>query len=282
MRSLMTKTIDPEDVRTIEVGEAQISYHDVGSGPVLLCIHGGAPGATGWGNFGHNVAAFSKRFRTLVVDLPGFGGSDRVAAEAGTLRAHAAVFAKMLTCLGVAKAHVLGLGSGGAVAMRMAIDHADLVDRLVLVSSAGSLSLTEVSPTDGLRAIRDYYRGSGPSMAKMRHYLKVSMYDAALVTDELVAERYEESVRPSVVAAAMEKAPAHPSDAVWKELDRVTARTLVVWGRDNRVKNYDHGTFLLSRLPDAELHVFSRTGLSVPFERPRRFESLVEEFLTAD
>jgi 4,5:9,10-diseco-3-hydroxy-5,9,17-trioxoandrosta-1(10),2-diene-4-oate hydrolase len=278
----MDATTDPENLRTIEVGGARIRYHDVGSGPVLLCIHGGAPGATGWGNFGHNVPAFSERFRTLVVDLPGFGASDWVPAEAGKLRSHADVFAQMLSLLGVAKAHVVGLGSGGAVALRMAIDHADLVDRLVLVSSAGSLSSSEASPTEGIRAIRDYYRGSGPSMEKMRHYLELSMYDAALVTDELVAERYAESVRPAVVDAATKKAPAHPSDAVWKELDQVTARTLVVWGRDNRVKNYDHGIFLLSRLPDADLHVFGRTGLSVPIERPRRFEGLVTEFLTAD
>lgn len=282
MRILMRTTSDTETVHTTEVGGARISYHDVGSGPTLLCIHGAAPGATGRGNFGHNVTAFSQRFRTIVVDLPGFGGSEWIQADAGERRAHADVLAELLTLVGVAKAHVVGLGSGGAVAMRMAIDHADLVDRLVLVSSAGSLSLSEASPTEGLRAIREYYRGDGPSMEKMRHYLQMSMYDDALVTDKLVAERYEESVRPAVVAAAMKKASPHASDPVWKEVDQVTARTLVVWGRDNRVKNYDHGLFLLSRLPDAEFHMFGRTGLSVPFEQARRFENLVQGFLTAD
>lgn len=63
----------------VQVGDVKIHYHEAGTGPVLLMIHGGAPGAYGWGNFGPNLAALSKHFRTLIVDLPGFGWSDTFA-----------------------------------------------------------------------------------------------------------------------------------------------------------------------------------------------------------
>ena len=275
----MSNEVEPRAPRTARVGDAEVSYHAAGEGPALLLVHGGAPGATGWGNFGQNVPFFASRFRTIVVDLPGFGGSDWVPTGEGKLRAHASVLVGLLARLEISSAHVVGLGSGGAVAMRMALDHPEVVDRLVLVSSAGGLSMFEAAPTQGLQAIRDYYRGSGPSLEKMRRYLEASIHDRGLVTDDLVAERYRESVRPTVLEAAGRRSTSHPSDAVWKEAERITARTLVVWGRDNRVKAYDHGLFLASRIPDAEFHLFSRTGLSVPLERARRFEQLVDRFL---
>lgn len=278
----MRNAVEPVQPRTVRVGEAMVSLRAAGEGPALLLVHGGAPGATGWGNFGQNVPHFASRFNTIVVDLPGFGGSEWVPTEDGKLRAHASVLTGLLAQLHLPKAHVVGLGSGGAVAMRMAIDHPDVVDRLVLVSSAGGLSLFEPAPTEGLRAIRDYYRGEGPSLEKMRRYLEASIFNSDLITDDLIAERYQESVRPAVVEAAARKSGSHPSDAVWKDADRISARTLIVWGRDNRVKAYDHGLFLLNRIPDAEFHLFSRTGLSVPTERARRFVSLVEQFLVAE
>ncbi|MBS4751272.1 alpha/beta fold hydrolase [Nocardioides sp. zg-ZUI104] len=278
----MNDAIDPAAPRTVRVDGADVAYHESGSGPALLLVHGGAPGATGWGNFGQNVPFLASRFRTIVVDLPGFGGSEWVPTPEGRMRAHAAVLVGLLERLEVPSAHVVGLGSGGAVAMRMALDHPERVDRLVLVSSAGGLAMFEPAPTEGLRAIRDYYRGAGPSPEKMRRYLEASIGDPDLITDDLVAERYRESVRPSVLEAAGRPSPGHPSDAVWKEADRIAARTLVVWGRENRVKGYDHGLFLASRIPDAELHLYSGAGLSVPLERARRFEHLVERFLTID
>ena len=63
--------------RFVQAGEVRVHYHEAGDGPVLLCIHGGAPGAFGWGNFGRNLPALARHFRTLVVDLPGYGLSDK-------------------------------------------------------------------------------------------------------------------------------------------------------------------------------------------------------------
>jgi 2-hydroxy-6-oxonona-2,4-dienedioate hydrolase/4,5:9,10-diseco-3-hydroxy-5,9,17-trioxoandrosta-1(10),2-diene-4-oate hydrolase len=100
------------------------------------------------------------------------------------------------------------------------------------------------------------------------------MYDASLVTDELVEERYQ----ASLTGAPAEGSPAN--EPLWQRLHEITAPTLVVWGRDNRVQGFDNALFMLQRIPDVELHLFGRTGLWVPFERARRFEALVTDFLT--
>ena len=66
---------------------------------------------------------------------------------------------------------------------------------------------------------------------------------------------------------------------MWRDVDRISARTLVVWGRDNRVQGYDNALFLLNRIPDVQVHLYGRTGLWVPFERTDEFNALVVGFL---
>jgi 4,5:9,10-diseco-3-hydroxy-5,9,17-trioxoandrosta-1(10),2-diene-4-oate hydrolase len=263
---------DP-DGQYVAVGGASLHYHERGSGPALLCIHGGAPGADGWGNFGQNVPALAKHFRTLVPDLPGYGRSGTPAVPGGQYEQQAHAFAAMLGELGVTKAHLVGMATGGGVAVALAIHYPELLDRLVLVSSAGGLPLFSPTPSEGQKLIRDYYRGDGPSLEKMRRYLQMMLYDKSLVTEELVRDRYEKSLYTRT-------SDAGPREELWQDLDLVTAPTLIIWGRDNRVQGYDNALFMLNRIRDADLHLYGHSGLWVPFEQQQKFEDDVITFLT--
>ena len=265
--------------RFAQAGDVRVHYHEAGEGPVLLCIHGGAPGAFGWGNFGRNVEELSRHFRVIVVDLPGYGKSDKPDVGSGRNAMYAEVMAALLESLGIDRANVLGMATGGAVAIRLAVERPDVVDRLVLVSSAGGQTMF------GLRrkvtASQVYYGGNGPTPEKMHEYLSQLLYDPSLITEEVVRERYEASVEPEF----MEKAPEgrtstrHTPEDLWKRLDEIQAETLIVWGRENRAQSYENGVFMLSRIPRAQLHVFGECGLWVPFEKPAEFNSLVTGFI---
>ena len=251
----------------------RLHLHEAGTGPLLLLIHGGAPGAFGWGNFGQNIDAFADRFRTVIVDLPGYGRSESPTIEGGRYATYARVFAALIGELGADRAHVVGMATGGAAAIALAVDYPHLVDRLVLVSSAGGLPMFTPMPSEGQKAIRAYPQGEGPTREKMRAYLEMMMYDASLITDDLVEERYQASLTGAPAESASNNEP------LWQRLHAIAAPTLVIWGRDNRVQGYDNALFMLQRIPDVELHVFGRTGLWVPYERARRFEAVVTDFL---
>lgn len=260
--------------RTVVAGGTKVHLHEAGTGPLLLLIHGGAPGAFGWGNFGQNVDTLARSRRVVVVDLPGYGRSERLpdaAVEAGRYAAYAGVFADLVRELGETSADVVGLATGGAVAMAMAIHHPDVVHRIVLVSSAGSLPLFTPTPSEGQKVVRAYYTGEGPSREKMRAYLAMMLADPALITDELVEERYQASLTKVDDIGSPEQ--------LWARVHEITAPTLVMWGRDNRLQGYDNALFLLQRIPDVEVHLFGRTGLWIPYERAARFESLLAGFL---
>jgi pimeloyl-ACP methyl ester carboxylesterase len=73
--------------------------------------------------------------RSLLVDLLGFGISDRPESFPYTLEAHADALAAALRAAGVEGADVVGHSMGGAVAMVLAHRHPGLVARLVLVDA---------------------------------------------------------------------------------------------------------------------------------------------------
>lgn len=274
-----------ETSKFVQAGDVRVHYHEAGSGPVLLCIHGGAPGAFGWGNFGRNMDALSKNFRTLIVDLPGYGKSDKPQVSGGRYGFYARVFKDMLAALNIEKAHVIGMATGGGAAMMMAMQTPELVDKLILVSSAGGMPLFQLNPSEGQKVIQGYYGGEGPSIEKMRRYLQMMMYDQSMITEELIQERYEASVQPEFMVQAPEGRGAENqqvTEPVWKDMEKIKAKTLVIWGRDNRVQSYDNALFMLARIPDVQLHIYGKTGLWVPWERADEFNNLVTHFLKED
>jgi 4,5:9,10-diseco-3-hydroxy-5,9,17-trioxoandrosta-1(10),2-diene-4-oate hydrolase len=267
--------------RFVQANDVKVHYHEAGTGPVLIAIHGGAPGAFGWGNFGRNMEALSKHFRTIIVDLPGYGQSDKPPIEGGQYGFYSRVFAAMMEALGIKKAHLMGLATGGGAAIKMALDWPDRIDRLVLVSAAGGLSMFQSQPTEGMKVIRSYYGGEGPSREKMRAYLEMIMFDHSLITDELIDERYQASIDPAFMVQAPEGRPgSSPTvEPLWKDLERIKARTLVVWGRENRVQGYENALFMFNRIPDVQMHIYAGAGLWIPWEKANAFNQEVIGFL---
>jgi len=70
-------------------------------------------------------------------------------------------------------------------------------------------------------------------------------------------------------------------DPLWKELDKITAPTLLLWGRDDRTITLDGASAMLKLIPTVELHVFGDCGHWVQVERKAEFERLVRDFLGA-
>ncbi|SHL46743.1 alpha/beta fold hydrolase [Actinacidiphila paucisporea] len=105
-----------------------------GAGPARVHVHGlGA--ATG--PYTAHLSAYPELGgrRTLYVDLPGFGISDRPAGFGYSLEDHAAALAAVLDAAGVRGAEVVGHSMGGSVAIVLAYRRPDLVSRLVLAEA---------------------------------------------------------------------------------------------------------------------------------------------------
>ena len=270
----------------VDVLGGRIAYHDVGAPaggrtPVVL-IHGGGPGASGFSNFSRNVAPLAERERVLVIDLPGYGGSDNREIEGSMFDLLSTVLVGFLDALGIDKASLIGNSLGAGTALRTALDHPARVERLVLMGAGGSLPIHSVYPTPGLMKMFGYYGGDGPSERKLRAILDELVYDPRLIPPELFAARLAASMRPDVIAnpPLRQRAAALARDDLWREpLYRVKHPVLLIWGREDKVIPLDAAFLYARTLPNAELHVFPRCGHWAQWEKADAFNALVAAFL---
>jgi 4,5:9,10-diseco-3-hydroxy-5,9,17-trioxoandrosta-1(10),2-diene-4-oate hydrolase len=282
MGGLMSMAKEP-DGKYIHAGNLKIHYHESGSGYPLICIHGAGPGATGWSNFKGNVGDLSKHFRTLLIDMPQYGKSDKPIIKASRQSYLANSIRDFMDSMGIKRAHFIGNSMGGQAALKLAIDYPEKVDRLVVIGSGAikAGSIFQPMPLEAIRNISNYYKGEGPTPGKMREVLESLVYDRSKITNDLVQERFEVSNDPELVEL-FGRQPAGPQDDLYADLPNLKAKTLIVWGQDDRAGALDVGLLMLRRLPDARMHIFSKCGHWAHVEHRAEFDRLVLQFFTAD
>ncbi len=278
-------------LREIETPRGVLRYHEAGDGPPLLMLHGSGPGVTGWRNFGDNLAAFAPHFRCLILEFPGFGVSDPT--DLHPMLAAMPAVGDFLDALGLAGpddggVDVIGNSMGGVVATRFATAQPDRVRRMVTVGGMGT-NIFSPAPGEGIKLLQEFTEE--PTRERLVQWLESMVFDRAMVTEELIQQRWDQATEPSTLAsarkmygkaawAAMQKAAA-TSDAppYWAMLHKVRARTLITWGRDDRVSPMDMALVPMRTIPDVELHVFPNCGHWAMIEQKDAWESAVLAFL---
>ncbi|MGZ4497730.1 MAG: 4,5:9,10-diseco-3-hydroxy-5,9,17-trioxoandrosta-1(10),2-diene-4-oate hydrolase [Nocardioides sp.] len=287
----MTQTLTRESTRrSAKAGDLTLSYHEAGSGTdaggglPLVMLHGGGPGASAWSNFGPALPRFAAAYRTLLVDQPGFGASDKPPVVGNYYRFSADHVVRLLDEIGIERVHLLGNSLGGGTAMRLALTYPDRVGRLMLMGPGGlSLNLFHADPTEGVQRLMDF--GAAPTPEALRAFISTMVVDQSLVTDELVAERYADATAPGAQDAMRSMGmsfwdPATAEDGMlWREAHRLRHHTLLTWGREDRVNPLDGALTALKLIPRAQLHVFPRCGHWAQIEAGEEFAEISMAFL---
>lgn len=276
--------------RFAKAGDLTLHYHEagapteVGGGLPLVMLHGGGPGASAWSNFGSSLERFASQFRTLLVDQPGFGESDKPQIEGHFFTFAADKLAALLDELGIERVHLLGNSLGGGTAVRFALKYPDRVGRMILMGPGGlSLNIFAPDPTEGIKRLYEF--GGDPTPERMRAFISTMVHNQALVTDELVAERFASATSPGTreAMASMGASFANPETYeegfLWREAYKIRQHTLLTWGREDRVNPLDGGLLALKLIPKASLHVFPNCGHWAQIEAADEFHRVAREFL---
>ena len=113
------------------VNGIELAYQIFGTGSPLVLLHGGFGSVE---MFGPNVELLAAGHRVIGVDLQSHGRSP-AADRPMHFERMADDVADLIKYLGLDRTAVMGFSLGGAVALRTAIQHPDLVERLILVSA---------------------------------------------------------------------------------------------------------------------------------------------------
>jgi 4,5:9,10-diseco-3-hydroxy-5,9,17-trioxoandrosta-1(10),2-diene-4-oate hydrolase len=271
------------ETKTALIDGKTIAYLDIGRGEPVVMIHGGGPGASGGSNYGRNVSALSAKYRLIIPDLPGYGGSDKYKIDGPRYAAYAKAMVGLLDVLKIPGAHFVGNSLGGGTAIKVALDTPQRVNKLVLMGPAGVATAYSKVPSEGARKIFQYYGGDGPSRAKLKEFLEIMIYDASNLTPALIEERYQASIAPDLLAnPPLGKGGEIPIlEELWRDprLAKLEHDTLVLWGREDRVNPLYTGDILVNQLPNAQMVTFTHCGHWVQWERAAAFNAIVAAFL---
>jgi 2-hydroxy-6-oxonona-2,4-dienedioate hydrolase len=185
----------------------------------------------------------------------------------------------VLDQLGIDKASLVGNSMGGQNSLAFALDYPERTDKLILMGAAGAgQSMFVPQPSEGIKILVHTF--AEPTAENMRKLIEVMVYDSSFLTDELLQQRVKAALAtrrpggPPVLGGS-----TIPQREISYELGNVNAKTLVIWGRDDRVVPLDWSLRFLWGIPDAQLHIFSKCGHWAQFEHAEEFNRLVEDFL---
>ncbi|MBX6343255.1 MAG: alpha/beta fold hydrolase, partial [Thermomicrobiaceae bacterium] len=228
-----------------------VVYAEVaGEGPPVLLLHGLA-GSTRW--WSRNVAGLAARLRVYALDLAGFGRT--TAARRRPLDELPEVLAAWMDQVGIERAHVVAHSMGGAVALRLAAEHPERVDRLVLVDAAGIPS-------------------SGGFVQFGRDLLREGLQTTLGLVPLLVSDVLRAG--PASLLSASREILA---EDVRPLLARVRAPTLLVWGERDALVPLEEARALAAQLPGARLVVIPGAGHNAMIDQPDAFNRAVLAFL---
>ncbi|GII43048.1 hydrolase [Planotetraspora phitsanulokensis] len=235
----------------IDVGEVELRVRVGGAGPPVLLLHGHPRTHATW----HRVAPLlSDDFHVVCPDLRGYGQSSKPPTSPDhspySKRAMAGDCLTLMRRLGHERFAVVGHDRGGYVAQRLALDHPEAVDRLVIL---GDVPIGEALKRCDARFAASWYHwfffGQTENPAERLINADPDAWYKA-TADEMGAEAYEDFRRaihdPNAVHAMMEDYRAglgvdRAADDADQAADRkIQCPLLILWGtRDDLPELYD-------------------------------------------
>jgi pimeloyl-ACP methyl ester carboxylesterase len=270
-------------LQRVELPGAEVSYVEVGEGEPIVFLHG-ISGC--WQNWLENLPHFGRERRVIALDLPGFGASPMPTWEID-IPAYGRLLHDFCEKLGVdGGATLVGNSMGGFVAAEAATAAPGRFDRLVLVSPAGIINTW--NPEERATAIAFAWKTFGPIFAghskeviRRPHLRQVAFGQFVRYPNRLRADLlWEQVVGGAVCPGFTDALRATIRYDMRERLGEIEIPTLIVWGFDDRVIPVRAALSYHRRIPDSRLEIFERTGHVPQLERPERFNSLLEEFLS--
>ena len=275
-----TTTDNPALGRQIPILDINTNYLEAGAANPVVLLHGSGVGVSAWTNWRLAIPALSGDFRVLAPDMPGFGHTERKPGQKYDMKFWVAHLLAFLDGMGIDQTDLIGNSFGGGLSLAFTLRHPERVRRLVLMGTpAGHFTMTK-----GLRGPRAFE----PTREWVADMLRTFPFDPAIVTEEMIDERYETMQSPDERAAFKKLMPKDEGEEKERivrgvpedRLATIDKPALIVHGREDRVIPLEIGLRMLEHMPRAEMHVFGRCGHWVQLERPNAFHALVHEFLS--
>lgn len=248
----------------LSVNGLKTFYESKGKGRTLILIHGAGGMSSYWAN---QLSELSRKFRVIAIDLPGHGKSERMKEKPTTERyvEHVVGFMKQIN---LGKAVIAGHSMGGVVVQLLALEHPELVEKLIMIDSSAKFQDQGNLPG----CIRDNPEEAGlellnrllspktlaeGKLASIMEYFQVGAdFDLSILADDF---------------------DALSGIDLSGRLTEINVPTLIVAGADDMIASSSR--FLHENIKGSTLEMIPEAGHMPMLEQPKKFNKIILDFI---
>ncbi len=256
--------------KTISVFGQSIHYFDMGSGPVVVLLHGLGSRKDDWLPV---LEPMAQKYRLLVPDQIGFGKSDKPLLDY-SIQTYVDFLNEFLRQLKVEKASLVGESLGGWIAGLYAVEisggaHLVPVEKLVLVDAGG---LKQDQPLPDLNP---------SSLTAMRGLMEVVFYDTSWLNEDALRKIFTDklAVKDGYTVRSILSNPSRETQRLDARLGNIKVPTLVAWGKQDKLLPIASGERYAAGIAGAKFVSFEKCGHVPPMEKTEEFLAAVMAFL---
>jgi len=252
-------------------------------GAPLIFIHGVGAGVSSF-MWRKNFDELAKDFRVYAFDLLGFGFSDKPAAAPYSADLYVDLLTDLIREVAGYPANVIASSLGAAYAIRVADEHPELINSLILNAPTGTDTLNR---RPGMAGAAFYGLLQSPvlgtsfynvmaSERSIRDYARDHLfYNHRRVTDRFVTNLYATSHQPGAQHAIAAFLSGYLNTDTRAPFARLTQPSVLVWGKQDATISLEQGRSLQALNPRARLEVFDYCRMLPEQEQPEKFNALV-------
>lgn len=256
-------------------------------GRPIVFIHGIGAGASSF-MWRKNFDALAEHFHVFALDLLGFGFSDKPANAPYSADLYVELLSDFIRDVAGANVNVIASSLGASYSVRVADEHPELINSLILNAPAGYDTL---NTRPGMAGAAFYGLMQSPvlgtsfynvmaSERSIRDYARRTLfYDYRRVTDRLVANLYATSHQTGAQHAVAAFLSGYLNVDIAAAISKLTQPVLLVWGKQDQTTPISQAQDLLRLNPGIRLHVFDFCRMMPEQEHPEKFNALVLESL---
>jgi pimeloyl-ACP methyl ester carboxylesterase len=253
--------------RYTQVGGHRVHYYEGGEGPPLVFVHGLGAESLNWVPA---MLTFRRQFHVYAIDLLGHGQSERPDI-AYSIAQQTEMLHQFLVDQKAVPADVVGISMGGWVTLKLALDHPEAVNRLVVADAAGMKFQTNITVKSFLPANHDEFRAF---MAMLTPRIQDVPFPLRRDFLNQVAEH-------AWITRRIFDSFLTFQDVLDGKLQNINAPVLIVWGKEENLIPMSVGEEMHQQIPNSSLVVCTDSGHLAMYECWTQIKPDVAAFLTS-
>jgi len=252
--------------------EGRVHYYEAesrvpGGGIPLVLVHGLADRDESWAPMLERLKRSG--FHVYAPDLLGYGRSPKPSDSDYSISTQEQFVADFIQAIGLQKPNVGGWSMGGWIVLKLALDHPDMVDRVVIYDSAGIHQQV-------VGGANIFHPTNGPELQHLADLLEPHAKPMpGFVIKDALRKLGEGQWVVDKSMASMEAG----NDLLDTRLGGLTEPLLIVWGNDDQLLPLAIGQQLHGLVPRSELDILAGCGHLAPKTCPNRAAAVTVDFL---